>query len=119
MVRITRWPPDLTIAPTRAVTSYHTNSRFRPRIRERAREGECPGVDVARHGSTLGSALSSLVAPSDDFIVADFTGKGFDAANVTNTSSRTLKVTFTTIPGPRGTSRPARSSWRPRRPNAS
>jgi hypothetical protein len=53
-------------------------------------------------GTTAGVALSSSVAPSDSFIVADFADKGFDAADVTNTSRATLDVTFTTIPGPGG-----------------
>jgi hypothetical protein len=54
-------------------------------------------------GTSAGTALSSMVAPSNDFIIADFAGKGFDVADVTNTSTSTLKVTFTNIPGRGGT----------------
>ena len=97
-------PQDLTIAPYASGDIVITPNSAIPAagyasVRVKA---SAPVSMSLVTGSTLGSALSSLVAPSDDFIVADFTGKGFDAANVTNTSSRTLKVTFTTIPGPRG-----------------
>jgi hypothetical protein len=48
-------------------------------------------------GTSAGFALSSPVTPSTDFLIADFSGRGFDAATVTNTSSKTLTVHFTTI----------------------
>ena len=46
-------------------------------------------------GTGSGIALSSPPARARDYLVSDFAGVGFDAAAVTNTSSRTLKVTFT------------------------
>lgn len=53
-------------------------------------------------GTAAGTALSSMVTPSDDFIIADFAGKGFDVADVTNTSKDSMKVNFTVIPTPGG-----------------
>jgi len=51
-------------------------------------------------GTSAGTALSSPVTPSNQFVVADFAGVGYDAADVTNILNKTLKVTFTTIPNP-------------------
>ncbi len=51
-------------------------------------------------GSSTGTSLWAPSEPDEEFIVADFSGKGFDAATVTNTSGKKLKVTFTSIPGP-------------------
>ena len=48
-------------------------------------------------GTSAGFSLSSPVTPSNSFLIADFSGKGFDAATVTNTSSKTITVRFTTI----------------------
>ena len=53
-------------------------------------------------GTSSGTALSSMVAPSNDFIIADFSGQGFDVADVTNTSDSSLTVNFATIPPPGG-----------------
>jgi hypothetical protein len=44
-------------------------------------------------------ALSAPVAPSNSFLIADFSGKGFDASTVTNTSSKALTVTFSSLVG--------------------
>ncbi len=54
-------------------------------------------VTALATGSSAGFALSSPVVPSNDFLIADFSGKGFDAATVTNTSSKAITVRFTTI----------------------
>jgi hypothetical protein len=51
-------------------------------------------------GTSLGTSLWAPSEPDSEFIVADFSGKGFDAATVSNTSRQNLKVTFTSIPGP-------------------
>jgi len=51
-------------------------------------------------GTSAGTALSSPVTPSNEFVIADFAGVGYDAADVTNISTRSLKVTFTTLANP-------------------
>jgi hypothetical protein len=48
-------------------------------------------------GSSAGLALSAPVIPSNEFLVADFSGRGFDAATVTNTSPKPVTVTFATM----------------------
>ncbi len=57
-----------------------------------------PVIASLAAGTKSGLALSPAVAPAAKFLLADFAGKGFDAATVTNTSSRTITVTFTTVP---------------------
>jgi hypothetical protein len=56
-----------------------------------------PVVSSLATGTSTGFALSAPVTPSDDFLIADFSGKGFNAATVTNTSSSAMTVTFTTV----------------------
>lgn len=50
-------------------------------------------------GTGTALALSAPVTPSTDFLVGDFSGKGYDAATVTNTGSRTIVVKFATVVG--------------------
>ena len=54
------------------------------------------GVALAT-GTTAGLALAAPVAISNEFIISDFSGRGFDAATLTNTSKKSIKVTFTVI----------------------
>ncbi len=49
-------------------------------------------------GSVSGTSLWSPLSPDEQYLIADFSGKGFDAASVTNTSSHAIKVTFS-VPG--------------------
>jgi hypothetical protein len=51
-----------------------------------------PVVTTLATGSGVSIALSSPQRPSDAFLVRDFTGLGFDAATLTNTSSRTITL---------------------------
>ena len=48
-------------------------------------------------GSSAGIGLSSPVVPSNSFLIADFSGKGFNAASVTNTSNKVISITSTTM----------------------
>jgi hypothetical protein len=48
-------------------------------------------------GTSAGIALWSPQRPSRDFLVSDFSSHGFDAATVTNTSTRSITVRFTTV----------------------
>ena len=48
-------------------------------------------------GTTGGIALWSPQVPSGSFLVSDFTGHGFAAATVTNTSTHPITVRFTTF----------------------
>lgn len=47
-------------------------------------------------GTSAGLALSPAPPSANLFLLADFTGRGFDAASVTNTSSRPITVAFVT-----------------------
>jgi Family of unknown function (DUF5719) len=51
-------------------------------------------------GSSTGLVLSSPATPSHEVLLSDFSGRGFNSATITNTSSRTLKVTLATVAGP-------------------
>ncbi|HEY5438856.1 MAG TPA: DUF5719 family protein [Acidimicrobiales bacterium] len=42
-------------------------------------------------------ALSSPESPQSEFLVSDFTGRGFDSATATNTSATSVSLTFTTL----------------------
>jgi hypothetical protein len=97
-------PQDLTVAPYASGDIVITPNSAIPAagyasVRVRA---SAPVATSLVTGTSSGTALSSMVAPSDNFIIADFAGKGFDVADVTNTSKSSLKVTFTTIPGQGG-----------------
>lgn len=48
-------------------------------------------------GTTAGLALAAPVEPSNEFLVSDFSGQGFDAAAVTNTAKKPIKVTFSVV----------------------
>jgi len=48
-------------------------------------------------GTTAGLALAAPVDASNEFIISDFSGQGFDAATLTNTSKSSIKVTFTVV----------------------
>ncbi|HVA52803.1 MAG TPA: DUF5719 family protein [Acidimicrobiales bacterium] len=52
-----------------------------------------PVVTSLATGSGRSIALSSPQTPSDAFLIRDFTGLGFDAETLTNTSSRTITLT--------------------------
>jgi hypothetical protein len=52
-----------------------------------------PVVTALATGSGSSIALSSSQVPSNAFLVRDFTGLGFDAATLTNTSSRAITLT--------------------------
>lgn len=56
-----------------------------------------PVVTSLATGSSGPLSLSAPVRPSNSFLIADFSGKGYDAATVTNTSTTPIKVTFTTL----------------------
>jgi Family of unknown function (DUF5719) len=48
-------------------------------------------------GSGSDIALSAPELPESELLIGDFTGLGFDAAALTNTSSRTIVVSYTTL----------------------
>ena len=50
-------------------------------------------------GSGTDLALTSPGHPESEFLIADFTGRGYDAATVTNTSTRSVTLSFTTLTG--------------------
>jgi hypothetical protein len=57
---------------------------------------DVPVVAGLATGTGTWIALSSPQSPSSAYVVRDFTGLGFDAASVTNTSSRSVTVHVTT-----------------------
>jgi hypothetical protein len=48
-------------------------------------------------GTTAGLYLAAPVVASNEFLISDFSGQGFDAASLTNTSKQSLKVTFNVL----------------------
>jgi hypothetical protein len=58
-----------------------------------------PVITSLAAGSGTNVALSSPGRPESAFLIADFTGLGYDAATVTNTSSRPVNLTFSTLTG--------------------
>ena len=60
-----------------------------------------PVVAALATGAGSDVALSAPQAPEPEFLVGDFTGRGFDAVALTNTSARSITVTLTTLPGSR------------------
>jgi hypothetical protein len=66
-----------------------------------------PVISSLATGTTGGIALSSPESPEDELLISDFSGRGFDAATVTNTSRRALEVTFRVV-GPSGATGSAR-----------
>jgi hypothetical protein len=53
-----------------------------------------PVVTSLATGTAGTIALSSPGTPDDEFLISDFTGRGFNAATVTDTSSQAVTVTF-------------------------
>jgi hypothetical protein len=56
-----------------------------------------PIVASLATGTAKTFALSSPATPQSQFLVDDFTGRGFDSAMVTNTSSKAVTLAFTTL----------------------
>ena len=56
-----------------------------------------PVIASLATGSGSAIALSAPEQPESEFLVGDFTGLGFDAAALTNTSSRTITVSYMTL----------------------
>ncbi|HEY5092620.1 MAG TPA: DUF5719 family protein [Acidimicrobiales bacterium] len=56
-----------------------------------------PVVASLATGSGSDIALSAPELPESEYLVGDFTGLGFDAAALTNTSSRSITVSFVTF----------------------
>jgi hypothetical protein len=56
-----------------------------------------PVVTSLASGTVAAISLWTPQDPSGTFLVSDFSGHGFNAATVTNTSSRSLTVQFTTV----------------------
>ena len=57
-----------------------------------------PVVASLASGTTAGIGLSSPATPSRTFLVADYSGRGFTSATVTNTSTRPVTLSFTRVP---------------------
>ncbi len=56
-----------------------------------------PVVAALATGAATDIALMAPGAPESKFLISDFTGLGFDAATVSNTSSRAITLTFTRL----------------------
>jgi hypothetical protein len=97
-------PQDLTVAPYASGDIVITPNSAIPAAgyADVTLKASAPVATSLVTGTSTGTSLSSVVAPSEDFIIADFAGHGYDVADVTNTSSVSMKVTFTTIPAPGG-----------------
>jgi hypothetical protein len=54
-----------------------------------------PVVAALATGTGKDIALSAPPSPQPEYLVGDFTGRGFDAATLTNTSSRSITITLT------------------------
>lgn len=52
---------------------------------------------VLATGTSGGLSLAAPVDISNEFIISDFSGQGFDAATLTNTSEKSMKVTVTVL----------------------
>jgi hypothetical protein len=57
-----------------------------------------PVVAALATGNGTDVALTAPELPESEFLVGDFTGLGFDAATLTNTSSKYITVSFNTFP---------------------
>jgi len=60
-----------------------------------------PVVAALATGTGNDVALSAPQSSEPEFLVGDFTGRGFDAVALTNTSSRSITVSIATLPGSR------------------
>ncbi len=56
-----------------------------------------PVIAALATGTGHDVALSAPQSPEPEYLVGDFTGKGFDAVTVTNTSSRSIAVTIAAL----------------------
>jgi hypothetical protein len=56
-----------------------------------------PVIASLATGSGNDIALTAPEQPESEFLIGDFTGLGFDAAALTNTSSHTLSVSYTML----------------------
>lgn len=72
-----------------------------------------PVVASLATGTTSGIGLSTPATPSSTFLISDYTGRGFTSATLTNTSSRTVSVTFTRVPMSHGASITANAQLAP------
>jgi hypothetical protein len=70
-----------------------------------------PVVASLATGSGTDIALSTPGTPESEYLVGDFTGLGFDAATLTNTSSRSLTVSFVTFATNQGASTSASATY--------
>jgi hypothetical protein len=61
-----------------------------------------PVISSLATGSGDNVALSAPSSPESEYLVGDFTGTGFDAATLTNTSSRSIAIDITTLANSRG-----------------
>jgi len=73
-----------------------------------------PVIPALATGTGNDVALSAPTSPEPEYLVGDFTGRGFDAATLTNTSSRSISIDVTTLRG--ATSHPRNYAWRGIRP---
>jgi hypothetical protein len=62
-----------------------------------------PVIAALATGTGNDVALSAPASPEPEYLVGDFTGRGYDAATLTNTSSRSITLTITTLPNHGGT----------------
>jgi hypothetical protein len=62
-----------------------------------------PVIAALATGTGNDVALSAPPTPGPEFLVGDFTGHGYDAASLTNTSSKSITFTITTLPSHGGT----------------
>jgi hypothetical protein len=60
-----------------------------------------PVVAALATGSGDDVALSAPPSSEPEYLIGDFTGDGFDAATLTNTSSRSISVSISTLPSSR------------------
>lgn len=56
-----------------------------------------PVATALATGTTAGLYLAAPVVASNQFLISDFSGKGFDAASLTNTSKHSIKVTVSVL----------------------
>ena len=61
-------------------------------------KSSAPVIASLATGTSSGIALSPSQTPSTTFLLSDFSGKGFDAATITNTTSHPISVIMSTIP---------------------
>jgi hypothetical protein len=57
-----------------------------------------PVIAALATGTGNDVALSASPSPQPEFLIGDFTGRGYDEAALTNTSSRAITFTITTLP---------------------